>query len=243
METTNRREALDRLIFALDFPSLDDALQAATSVRGEVGVVKVGLELFCQHGPNALRCGEAAGVPVFLDLKLHDIPATVGRAVARVAALADEGVRYVTVHASGGEAMLRAAVEAAGDRVHIIAVTVLTSLDGDDLDALGVAASPAEQVRRLGALAFGAGVRHFVCSPAEAPILREALGREAVIITPGVRPAGTDHQDQKRVTTPADAIRGGADMLVVGRPIRQADDRVKAARAIVAEIDEALDAG
>lgn len=203
--------------------------------------MKVGLELFCRHGTSAVACGEAAGAPVFLDLKLHDIPATVGRAVENLRGLASDGVRYVTVHASGGDAMLRAAVEAAGDALQIVAVTVLTSLDDDDLEALGVGASSGAQVERLAKLAFAAGVRDFVCSPAEARAVRAALGDSARIMTPGVRPAGADRQDQKRVTTPRDAIAAGADLLVVGRPIREAADPVVAARAIAAEISEALE--
>lgn len=232
----------DRVIFALDYPTLDEALAAARSVAGEVGVVKVGLELFCRHGAAAVSCGDAAGAPVFLDLKLCDIPATVGRAVANLRHLAGDGVRFVTVHASGGEAMLRAAVEAAEGALEIVAVTVLTSLDAHDLEALGIHAPPAAQVERLAKLAFAAGVRTFVCSPVEAETVRAALGDAARIITPGVRPAGADVQDQKRVTTPRDAMLAGADMLVVGRPIREADDPVAAARGIAAEIAEALEA-
>ncbi len=231
----------DRLIFALDFPALDEAVEAARGVAGEIGVVKVGLELFARHGPEAVACGHAARAPVFLDLKLHDIPATVGRAVANLRGLEHAGVRFVTVHASGGTAMLKSAVEAAAGSLRVVAVTVLTSLDATDLAALGCDRTPVEQVERLAALAFEAGVRDFVCSPVEAPRVRAALGAEACIITPGVRPVGAEHQDQKRVTSPAAAIAGGADMLVVGRPIRDAADPALAARGIANEIAAALE--
>jgi orotidine-5'-phosphate decarboxylase len=201
-----------------------------------VGVVKVGLELFVAHGPNAVALGPRADAAVFLDLKLHDIPATVAAAVRSAGEL---GVRYLTVHASGGTSMLRAAVDAAAQCAtppRIVAVTVLTSLDDEDLRALGMPSSSASQVQRWAELAFGAGVRAFVCSPAEASSLRAALGHEAELITPGVRPTGTDRGDQKRVMTPADAIRAGADALVVGRPIRNAADPAAAADAIVHEM-------
>ena len=229
-----------RLIHALDLPTLDEARAAAERVRGEIGVAKVGLELFSRYGPDAASCGQTANAPVFLDLKLHDIPATVGRAVENLLPLADQGVRYLTVHAAGGRAMLSRAVEASQGRIHIIAVTVLTSLDADDLRSTGIARDTLAQVQGLAHLAFDAGVRHFVCAPTEASTLRRALGDQATIITPGVRPAGSAHGDQKRVTTPADAIAGGADMLVVGRPIRDADDPRQAAKSIVSEIGRAL---
>jgi len=233
-------QARRRLVFALDYPSLVVAHAAAGSVRGHVGVVKVGLELFTQEGPAALALGEAAGAGVFLDLKLHDIPATVGRSIAAVSRLAGEGtpIELLTVHASGGRAMLEAAVQNARG-FEIVAVTVLTSLDADDLAAMGVGGPVSDQVKRLAESAWQAGVRAFVCSPAEAPLLREALGPDAKLITPGVRPAGSAAQDQKRVCTPKDAIVKGADMLVVGRPIRDAADPAAAADAIVAEIAEA----
>ena len=234
------KEGRDRLIFALDYPSASAALEGAAKVAGRVGMVKVGLELFTQEGPAALALGAAAEAGVFLDLKLHDIPATVGRAVAAISRLArSQPVKLLTVHASGGRAMLEEAVQQA-DGLDIVAVTVLTSLDADDLAALGTqlaAEAPvAAQVERLGLLAWSAGVRHFVCSPAEAPVLRAALGPDATLITPGVRPAGDAAGDQKRICTPAQAIAGGADRLVVGRPIRDADDPAAKADAIAAEI-------
>jgi orotidine-5'-phosphate decarboxylase len=242
-DDTSREAARRRLIFALDYPSLEAAQQGADQVRGQVGTVKVGLELFTRYGPDAIALGRRAEADVFLDLKLHDIPATVGRAVRSLTAHGG-AVRYLTVHASGGSAMLRDAVAQAAAADHlltVVAVTVLTSLDGSDLLTLGVDGSPRDQVLRLAELGWAAGVRAFVCSPAEAGTLRSALGGEATIITPGVRPAGAEHQDQKRVMTPARAIGVGADMVVVGRPIRDAEDPGAAAGAIVADIASALD--
>lgn len=234
------RSARSRLVFPLDYPTLEDARAAAECVRGHVGMVKVGLELFVRYGSASLELADVADADLFLDLKLHDIPATVASAVANVVRCATSRLRLLTVHASGGEAMLRAAVDAAQDTVSIVAVTVLTSLDASDLRSMGVDVTPAAQVERLASLAHDAGARHFVCSPAEAAALRALLGSDAVLITPGVRPATAEAGDQKRVTTPADAIRAGADRLVVGRPIRTAPDPAAAADAIVAEIAEAL---
>jgi orotidine-5'-phosphate decarboxylase len=228
-------EARRRLVFALDYPTLEAARDGARAVRGHVGAVKVGLELYVAHGPAALALGDEAEAPVFLDLKLHDIPETVARAVAS-ACRAGRDVRWLTVHASGGAAMLRAAVERASAPLRIVAITVLTSLDAADLETLGVVSPPDAQVRRLARLAFDAGVRAFVCSPAEAAALRGELGAEAEIITPGVRPAGADRGDQKRVATAAEAVRAGADLVVVGRPIRDAADPARAADDLVREL-------
>ncbi|HVY47451.1 MAG TPA: orotidine-5'-phosphate decarboxylase [Minicystis sp.] len=232
-------EARDRLVFPLDYASRDEALAGARRVAPAAGVLKVGLELFTREGPSVVSAVAALGRDVFLDLKLCDLPATVGAAVASVASL---GVRYLTVHASGGRAMLERAVEAAGraaQPITILAVTVLTSLDAADLAAQGIAGSPAEHALRLARLAHDAGVRGFVCSPAEARALRAALGAGVTLVTPGIRPAGAAIGDQKRVATPATAIADGADLLVVGRPIRDAADPLAAARAVVAEIEAA----
>jgi orotidine-5'-phosphate decarboxylase len=232
--------ARERLVFPLDFPSLAEARSTAERLAPEVGVLKVGLELFVREGPAAARLGRDLGRDVFLDLKLHDIPETVERAVAGAAAL---GVRYLTVHAAGGARMLaRAAAEAARapTPLTLLAVTVLTSLDAADLEAQGIAGTAEDHAIRLARLAWGAGVRGFVCSASEARAMRDALGPEALIVTPGIRPAGADADDQKRVATPAQAIADGADLLVVGRPIRDAADPVAAARAVVAEIARAL---
>ena len=232
--------ARERLIVALDAPSLQEARQLAERVASDVGMLKVGLELFVEAGRDAIAIGAALGLPVFLDLKLHDIPETVERAVARACT---QGVTLLTVHASGGPAMLesavaRAAKEATG--LSVVAVTVLTSLDAADLARMGIVATPCEHAVRLARLAFDAGVRAFVCSPHEASALRAELGPRAALITPGVRPsAATD--DQKRVATPRSAIAWGANALVVGRPIRDAIDPASAARHIITEIANALE--
>lgn len=203
-------------------------------------MLKVGLELFVEAGPSAVALGNETKRPVFLDLKLHDIPETVERAVARASNL---GVRMLTVHASGGATMLRRAVDRAakeGAGLEIVAVTALTSLDSRDLNAMGIAGEVAPHVERLAKLAWGEGVRAFVCSPHEAAALRAALGPEATIVTPGVRAAGTAGQDdQKRTMSPREAIAAGADWVVVGRPIRDARDPVAAADAIRREVDAA----
>jgi orotidine-5'-phosphate decarboxylase len=202
----------------------------------------VGLELFVAEGPAAIAVCHDLGLDVFLDLKLHDIPETVGRAVRSAASL---GIRYLTVHAHGGRAMLERAVEEATRAptpLTILAVTVLTSLDASDLADMGINILPPAQVERVARLAWNAGVRGFVASAAEATHLRQALGPNALLVTPGIRPAGSSAGDQKRVVTPADAIAAGADLLVVGRPIRDAADPGAAAHAIVQEIQTALEA-
>jgi orotidine-5'-phosphate decarboxylase len=237
MKTLSARE---RLVFPLDYGSLAEARAAALRLAPHVGVLKVGLELFVREGPAAVRLGEELGLQVFLDLKLHDIPETVERAVAAAAAL---GVRYLTVHAAGGTAMLaRAAARAAQapKPLTLLAVTLLTSLDASDLQAQHIEGPPADYVLRVARLAWAAGIRGFVASPAEARALREALGPEGLLVTPGIRPAGSDAGDQKRIATPEKAIADGADLLVVGRPIRDAADPPAAAQLVVAEIERAL---
>jgi orotidine-5'-phosphate decarboxylase len=212
-----------------------EARDAVGMVGDAVDVLKVGLELFIAAGPQAARLGEEAKRPVFLDLKLHDIPETVERAVARASAL---GVRFLTVHASGGRAMLERAVARAekdGAGLTIIAVTVLTSLDAADLAAEGVSGGVPDHVSRLAQLAWSAGVRAFVSSPREVAALRSELGPEATLVTPGIR-ANTGVDDQKRVASAAGAVAAGADWLVVGRPIRDAEDPRAAAAALKAEI-------
>jgi orotidine-5'-phosphate decarboxylase len=204
-------------------------------------MLKVGLELFVGAGPAAVGLGAEAGRPVFLDLKLHDIPETVERAVARASSL---GARMLTVHAAGGSAMLRRAVERAakeGRGLEIVAVTVLTSFDGRDLVATGISADVGSQVERLARLAWDEGVRTFVCSPHEAALLRRVLGPTATLVTPGVRPAAAaGGDDQKRTMTAGEAVAHGADWVVVGRPIRDAADPAAAARAIAHEARAAL---
>lgn len=233
-------DARGRLVFPLDYPTLDQARRGAALIAPAVGILKVGLELFVREGPASVALARELDRDVFLDLKLHDIPETVERAVRSAAEL---GARYLTVHAAGGAAMLERAVGAAAAAVRpltILAVTVLTSLDGGDLAAQGIGGAAGEHVLRLARLAFDAGVRGFVASAAEAASLRRALGPEALLVTPGIRPAGAGAQDQKRVTTPARAIADGADLLVVGRPIRDAADPLAAARDVIAEIHAAL---
>jgi orotidine-5'-phosphate decarboxylase len=230
-----------RVAFAVDVPTLAEARPLLAAVGGAVGMAKIGLEMFVEAGPAAVRLGEEAGLPIFLDLKLCDIPETVDRAVARAAGL---GARMLTIHAGGGKAMVRRAAERARKEatgLEIVAVTVLTSLDQSDLASLGVAGSVDEHVERLARMAMGEGVRAFVCSPHEAQRLRVALGAEATLITPGVRPASAaGRDDQKRTMTAADAIRAGADWVVVGRPIRDAADPAAAARAVAREVADAL---
>jgi orotidine-5'-phosphate decarboxylase len=229
-----------RLAFPLDYPTLDEARHGAGLVAASVGVLKVGLELFVKEGPLAVRLGVDLNAAIFLDLKLHDIPETVERAVASAT---DLGVRYLTVHAAGGPKMLERAV-ARADRertgLEILAVTVLTSLDEADLRAIGCPDGPGPQALRLAKLAVSVGVPGLVCSSAEVGALRRELGPEVTLVTPGIRPAGEGKQDdQKRVGTPASAIRDGSSLLVVGRPIRDAQDPALAAKRILDEIAEA----
>jgi orotidine-5'-phosphate decarboxylase len=236
------RETLaGHLVFALDNPDLEAARRAAHAVGDAVDMLKVGLELFIEAGPAATRLGSEIHRPVFLDLKLHDIPETVERAVARASTL---GVKVLTVHASGGAAMLERAVaraEREGSGLRVAAVTVLTSLDDQDLMAAGITGGTSGQVKRLAKIAWQAGVRTFVCSAREVGDLRALLGPEAVLITPGIRSAeGGGSDDQKRVATATQAILDGTDWLVVGRPIRDAADPRAAARAFQDEIATAI---
>lgn len=235
--SSRARDPKRRLAFALDYPTLADARCGAEALRGAVGVLKVGLELFVAEGPPAIALGSELGSDVFLDLKLHDIPETVERAVASAAEL---GVRYLTLHASGGPRMLdRAARRAESSGLVLLAVTVLTSLDADDLIAVGMPGDPKAQALKLGRLARESGVPGLVCSAAEVATLRGALGPDAVLVTPGIRPASGTSDDQKRTATPGAAIAAGSSLLVVGRPIRDAADPRAAAESILAEIAEA----
>ena len=218
---------------ALDAPDLATAVGWATQVGPHVAVVKVGLELFLRAGPPVLEQVRAVtDAELFLDLKLHDIPNTVAGAARSVSVLRP---RYLTVHAAGGADMVRAAVEAAPD-VTIAGVTVLTSMDDMTLAAVGLAGPPADAVRRLAVLAVGAGAGALVCSPHEVAAVRAEVGEGVVLITPGVRPAGADSQDQARVATPERALADGADLLVIGRPITGATDPGAAAAAIAASL-------
>jgi orotidine-5'-phosphate decarboxylase len=238
----SREEAVRRLVVALDTPSGEQALAWARSLAGRIGMVKVGLELFTAAGPALVEEIASLGVPVFLDLKLHDIPNTVEHAARNCARL---GVRLLTVHAGGGAAMLAAAAGGAaaggsGERPRVLAVTVLTSLDDAALDELGIPGGAVARVLAWAELARRAGCDGVVCSPHELAELRRRLGGGFVLLAPGIRPAGAAAGDQRRVATPAAAIVAGADYIVVGRPITAAPDPVAAAEAIVAEMTGAL---
>jgi orotidine-5'-phosphate decarboxylase len=230
----------DRLIVALDVPSATQARQVIQSIGESANTYKIGKQLFTAEGPQIVRDLVASGRKVFLDLKFHDIPNTVAAAVRQAAELQ---VSMLTVHASGGSKMLKAAAEAAAQseaKPLVLAVTVLTSLSDSDLSEIGVAGNVATQVLRLGALARNAGCGGLVASAREARELRQELGDDFAIVTPGVRPAGAAVGDQARVLTPKEAITAGATFLVVGRPILEATDPSQAAQNIVREIDEAL---
>lgn len=225
---------------ALDFPAAKDALEFVDKLGSKCIWYKVGLELFVAAGPEFVRTLVDRGCSIFLDLKFNDIPNTAAGAARSGAAL---GVRMMTLHASGGPAMLAAArnaVEVIENPPQLLAVTVLTSMDQAQVAAVGVERTPAAQVELLGRMGLDAGISGFVCSPQEVATLRAMAGPEAVLVIPGIRPAGGVVGDQKRVATPADALRNGASYLVVGRPITQAADPVAAAEAILEEMAEAL---
>lgn len=229
------RAALVRapIAVALDAPDIETAARWAEAVAPHVSTLKVGLELFCRYGPEAVSTVRGGNkLDLFLDLKLHDIPATVAGAARSVARLKPT---YLTVHASGGPAMVRAAVDAAPD-VAIAAVTVLTSLSDADLARLGIAGPAQDAVRRLAELAVEAGARALVCSPHEVAAVRSTVGPDIVLITPGVRPVGAATDDQARISTPAGALSDGADLLVLGRPITGAPDPGAAAARIAADL-------
>jgi orotidine-5'-phosphate decarboxylase len=221
---------------ALDAPDLETAARWAALVTPHVSTVKIGLELYLRYGPDAVASVRgASGVDIFLDLKLHDIPATVAGAARAVARLRPA---LLTVHAAAGPAAIRAAAEAAPG-AKVVAVTVLTSLGEADLSGIGLAGPVSEAARRLAALAVDAGARGLVCSPQEVAALRAEVGDDIMLITPGVRPAGAAVNDQARVATPEEALRAGADLLVIGRPITGAADPGAAASAIAASLRRA----
>jgi orotidine-5'-phosphate decarboxylase len=218
---------------ALDAPDLETAARWADLVTPHVSTVKIGLELYLRYGPTVVASIRgASGVRVFLDLKLHDIPATVAGATRAVARLRPD---ILTVHGSGGPDVIRAAVEAAPD-TKIAAVTVLTSLNQAQLERIGVSGSVRDSVLRLASLAVEAGARGLVCSPREVAAVRAEVGPDITLITPGVRPAGADAHDQARVATPEEALRSGSDLLVIGRPITAAPDPGAAAAALAASL-------
>jgi orotidine-5'-phosphate decarboxylase len=218
---------------ALDAPDLETAARWAGLVTPHVSTVKVGLELYLRYGPGVVASIRgASGVRIFLDLKLHDIPATVTGAARAVARLRPD---LLTVHAAGGWEVVRAAVQGAPDTA-VAAVTVLTSLSQADLDRIGLAGSMSDAVRRLAVLAVDAGARGLVCSPQEVAAVRAEVGPGILLITPGIRPAGASVDDQVRTATPEAALRAGADLLVIGRPITAAPDPGAAAAAIAAPL-------
>jgi orotidine-5'-phosphate decarboxylase len=222
------------ILCAIDTSEMARAQSLIAATAGAVGGVKLGLEFFAAHGPDGIRKAAAGQKNVFLDLKLHDIPNTVAGAVKSALAL---DPLLLTVHCSGGPAMMRAAIAARGPaRTRIVGVTVLTSIDDNDLAAVGQSAPAAAQVRRLALLAQENGLDGVVCSPQEVAMLREACSEDFLLVVPGIRPAGAAAQDQKRVQAPRDAINAGADYLVIGRPITEAPDPGAAARAILGEI-------
>jgi len=220
-------QSRDRLIVAIDRSRRDDILRLADALDGAPAMVKIGLQAFIANGPPIVRELVARGSRVFLDLKIHDIPNTAKHAVAEAAAL---GVKMLTVHAAGGATMLE---ECANDATLVLGVTILTSLDDDDLRGIGFAAPVRESSVRLAKLAMASGLRGVVASPREIEAIRDACGSELVIVTPGIRPAGSDAGDQRRTTTPAAAIAAGADYIVVGRPITEASSPRDAVLAIV----------
>jgi orotidine-5'-phosphate decarboxylase len=232
---------------AIDVPTAGEAKRLIELVAGAVGGIKLGLEFFMAAGPDGVRAVRPAGVPLFLDIKLHDIPNTVAGAIRSVVPLSPA---YITLHASGGRAMMQAAAEAAAGeadklgipRPKLLGVTVLTSLDVADLEAVGQGMEVSAQVERLARLAESSGLDGIVCAPTEIARLRRILKPATVLMVPGIRPAGSAAGDQKRVMTPQEAMAAGATHLVIGRPITGAADPAAAARAIATELGLALDA-
>jgi orotidine-5'-phosphate decarboxylase len=233
IENKSDRFPSDRLIVALDFPDARAAFALVDRLEGAVRWFKVGLELYIAEGNYLVAELQRRGFSIFLDLKLHDIPHTVASAVRAASRL---GVNMLTVHAGGGPEMLAAAVEATDPGLSLLAVTVLTSMDGEQLEATGVQGSTAVQVERLATMAYAYGVRGFVCSPVEVAHLRTQLGREPLLVIPGIRPEGAVLGDQRRVATPAAAMAAGASYLVVGRPITRAVNPGAATRMILAQM-------
>jgi orotidine-5'-phosphate decarboxylase len=231
-----------RLAVALDYPDAETALRFVDSLGNTCQWFKVGMELYYAAGNPFLHLLRNRGFDVFLDLKLHDIPNTVAGAVRSVT---QSGASLLTIHASGGAAMMTAAAEAAQapGSPRLLAVTVLTSMDANELTGIGITASPADQVLRLARLAKQSGIDGMVCSAEEVAAVRAATGPETLLVIPGIRPTGSAIGDQKRIATPAQAIADGASMLVVGRPITRAADPAAATRAILSEIEEQLTCG
>ncbi len=227
-----------RIVVALDYPDADAARAFVAKIRPELCRLKVGKELFVAAGPAFVQELVGEGYDVFLDLKFHDIPNTVAQACKAAARL---GVWMINVHASGGPRMLsaaREALEALPQRPLLIAVTVLTSMGGDELKAIGVEADAEQQVLRLAGLTHAAGLDGVVCSALEAPALRQAIGPDFCLVTPGIRPAGSASGDQTRILTPVQALQAGADYLVIGRPITQAADPLAVLESVAQECEQ-----
>ncbi len=233
MNTQATADPRARIIVALDLPTRDAALALARELSPHPGLFKIGLQLFIAAGPDIVREVRDLGSRVFLDLKLHDIPNTVGRAVESASSL---GAEMLTIHLSGGSAMIAAAVAAAPAELLLLGVTVLTSSDAGTLRETGVSAPVEDQVASLAQLGVNAGLRGLVASPHELRKLRAAQGDKVQIVTPGIRPAGADANDQKRAMTPAEALAAGADYLVIGRPITAAPHPREALERIVADV-------
>jgi orotidine-5'-phosphate decarboxylase len=214
---------------ALDTPDVDRALAIGHAVAPYVHGLKLGLEFFLANGPWGVERVQKLDLPIFLDLKLHDIPNTVAGAVRSVARL---GIEYLTVHGSGGPAMLQAAQEAADGHVKLLGITVLTSLDDDDLKAVGQLVPVGEQVERLARLVQSSRLPGLVCSPMEVALLREKLGSDFILMVPGIRPTASSSSDQKRTLTPPEAVAAGVTYMVIGRPITGAADPAAAAQEI-----------
>ena len=231
-----KRKSQTILILALDFSDRKGAISFLSLYGADIRWVKIGLELFTKEGPDLVKEIADLGYQVFLDLKLHDIPNTVTRTVKSLSSLP---IQMLTLHASGGKSMMEGAVKAAREYAYnldLLAVTVLTAIDKDTLLATGVASSPEGQVARLGHLAIDSGVQGVVCSPQEITLIREELGKDALVVTPGIRPIGSSSNDQKRTLTPAEAAIMGSDFIVVGRPILEAVDPLDAVKKILNEL-------
>jgi orotidine-5'-phosphate decarboxylase len=223
----------DRLIVALDFPTPAKALALVSVLSDAVSIYKIGLQLYTAAGPEIVRAVAATGAKIFLDLKLHDIPNTVAKAVGAAGEL---GVQMLTIHLSGGRAMLEAAASAKSPSLLLLGVTVLTSSTQETLSETGVSSTLEAQVLRLGQLGKECGIDGLITSPHEVRVLRERLGSEITLVTPGVRPAWAAADDQKRFTTPAEALKSGADYLVIGRPITAAAEPRAAVERLLDEI-------
>ena len=238
-----QKESKDRIIFPLDFPDIDSARKYIEILKGHIGLFKVGLELFVKEGPSILSIIKKEGrAKIFLDLKFHDITETVKGAMKSANAL---GAEFITVHCDEGRRLLESAVESASGKTKVLGVTVLTSLSGESLKEIGMREEfqdPLKLVLHRARIAKSAGCAGVVCSGLEASFVRKEFGKDFIIVTPGIRPSWSviKNDDQQRIVTPSDAIKAGADYIVVGRPIRTAKDPVDAVKRIEKEIEEAL---